>query len=262
MVGVKKGFIGVVSQKATDLQIMSENLTNFHCIIHQQSLCARLLKFKNVMEVVVGCINFIKSRPLNHRQFNEYLEDIFSEYEDVSYYTEVRWLRKGKTLKRFYDLRQEIAFLVDVTCYLNELNIKLQKQGQLVHQLHGHVKAFTNKLRLLEKQFRAKNCIHFPSLATYTYIPFDCYGNELKSLIDKFDMRFIDFQNKDLAFTIFSRQKDVDINCVPEQLQMELIERQADLVIQSKFNNIDLIDFYKFCLTEENIKIYAYFPET
>ncbi|KII67030.1 General transcription factor II-I repeat domain-containing protein 2 [Thelohanellus kitauei] len=277
MVGVKKGFIGVVSQKAIDLQIVSENLTNFHCIIHQQSLCAKSLKFKNVMEVVVGCINFIKSRALNHRQFKEYLEDIFSEYEDVSYYTEVRWLSKGKMLKRFYDLRQEIAdfldikgyktkeiknadwlndlaFLVDVTGYLNELNIKLQKQGQLVHQLHGHVKAFTNKLRLLERQIRAKNCFHFPTLATHTNIPFDCYGDELKSLIDQFDMRFIDFQNKDLAFTIFARPLDVDINCVPEHLQMELIELQADLVIKSKFNHIDLIDFYKFCLTEEKYK--------
>jgi hypothetical protein len=73
-------------------------------------------------------------------------------------------------LKLFHDLRQDIAdfmeikgnainqvkydgwvcdlaFLVDVAGYLNELNLKLQKQGQLVDELHGHVKAFCNKLR-------------------------------------------------------------------------------------------------------------------
>ncbi|KII74930.1 hypothetical protein RF11_09856 [Thelohanellus kitauei] len=133
--GVKKGFIDVVCEKAMDIQIIFENLTNFHCIIHQQNLCAKSMKFKNVMEVVVGCINHIKSRALNHSQFKEYLEDIFSEYEN-----------------RFYDLRQEItdfldttgykteeiqnaewvcdlAFLVGVTGYLNELNIELQKRG-------------------------------------------------------------------------------------------------------------------------------------
>ncbi|KII67817.1 General transcription factor II-I repeat domain-containing protein 2A [Thelohanellus kitauei] len=33
-----------------------------------------------------------------------------------------------------------------------------------------------------------------------------------------------------------------------------LIELQADLVIKSKFNNIDLIDFYRFCLAEEKCK--------
>jgi hypothetical protein len=102
------------------------------------------------MEVVVASINFIKSCALNHRQFKEYLADLFSDYEDVSYYCDVRWLSKGQMLKRFHDLRQDIAdfieikgntinqvkddewvcdlaFLVDVTGYLNELNLKLQK---------------------------------------------------------------------------------------------------------------------------------------
>jgi hypothetical protein len=55
----------------------------------------------------------------------------------------------------------DLAFLADVTGYLNELNLQLQKQGQLVHELHGHVKAFDNKLRLLESQIRAKIVITF-----------------------------------------------------------------------------------------------------
>jgi hypothetical protein len=95
------------------------------------------------MEVVVASIIYNKSHALNHRQFREYLADLFSDYEDVSFYCEVRWLSKGQMLKLFYDLRQDIAdfmdkkaFLVDATGYLNKLNLKLQKQGQLVHELH------------------------------------------------------------------------------------------------------------------------------
>jgi hypothetical protein len=61
------------------------------------------------MEVAVASFNFIQSRALNHRQFKEYLSDLFSDYEDVSYYCEVRWLSKGQMLKRFYHLRQDIA---------------------------------------------------------------------------------------------------------------------------------------------------------
>jgi hypothetical protein len=122
------------------------------------------IKFTKVMEVVVASITYIKSRAHNHLQFKGYLADLFSEYEDVSY-CEVRWLSKSQTLKRFYGLRQDIAdfmdikgntinqvkdgewvcdlaFLVDVTGYLNELNLKLQKQGQLVHELQGQVKTF------------------------------------------------------------------------------------------------------------------------
>jgi hypothetical protein len=44
---------------------------------------------------------------------------------------------------------------------------------------------------------------------------------------------------------------DADANNVPENLQMEAIELQADLVLKSQFNNIALTDFYNFYLVEE-----------
>ena len=60
------------------------------------------------MNVVVKTINFIRSRSLNHRQFKAFLNEISAEYDDVTYYCEVRWLSKGKMLKRFYELINEI----------------------------------------------------------------------------------------------------------------------------------------------------------
>jgi hypothetical protein len=63
MLGARKGLIGIVHERAIELQIQPENLTNFHCIIHQQNLCAKSIKFTNVMKVVVASINFIKSQP-------------------------------------------------------------------------------------------------------------------------------------------------------------------------------------------------------
>jgi hypothetical protein len=44
---------------------------------------------------------------------------------------------------------------------------------------------------------------------------------------------------------------DADVNNVPENLQMEIIELQADLMLKSQFNHIALTDFYKFYLVEE-----------
>ena len=121
------------------------------------------------MKKVISTINFIKSRALNHRQFQQFLEDAEAECGDLIYYCEVRWLSKGKMLKRFYDLRDEIAtfmdmkgkiipelsddnwvrdlaFLVDLTMHFNDLNTKLQGQGQFVH--HLYVKTFQSKLQL------------------------------------------------------------------------------------------------------------------
>jgi hypothetical protein len=69
--------------------------------------------------------------------------------EDIVYYTEIRWLSRGKMLKRVFDLKDEIqtfiaekekpiaefkdaecmcdfAFLVYITTQLNELNPRLQ----------------------------------------------------------------------------------------------------------------------------------------
>lgn len=97
------------------------------------------------------------------------MDEISAEYNDVTYYCEVRWLM----LKRFYELRNEIADFMKIkdkplselsdpkwicdlafhlTGYLNDLNYKLQKQGQLVNDLYSHLKAFQIKLRLWESQ--------------------------------------------------------------------------------------------------------------
>lgn len=88
---------------------------------------------------------------MNRRQFKEFLKDLESEYGDVIYNTEMRWLSKGAMLKRVYNLKNNIklefilemkeypfpqfednewmcdfAFFVDITQHLNDLNMQLQ----------------------------------------------------------------------------------------------------------------------------------------
>jgi hypothetical protein len=60
----------------------------------------------NVTTPVIKLINFLKYRALNHRQFNE----LGSEYGDVIYNTEVRWLSRGAMLKRVYNLKNDIQY--------------------------------------------------------------------------------------------------------------------------------------------------------
>lgn len=101
------------------------------------------LKINHVIDV-----NFIRARALNRKQFVALLEEHETEQGYIGYHTAVRWLSLGKMLKRVWDLRAEIqefcekkgkdipelsdadwmvelAFAVDVTALMNELNTKL-----------------------------------------------------------------------------------------------------------------------------------------
>ena len=139
---------------------------------------------KEVMDVVVKTVNFIRSRKLNHRQFKSFLADMDSEYGELLYHTEVRWLSRGNVLKRFFALRNEIAsfmkmknitvplladatfqcnlaFLSDIAHHLNELNLKLQGKKKIITQMYDHMKSFKVKLRLWIKQLGKENLAHF-----------------------------------------------------------------------------------------------------
>ena len=110
-------------------------------------MCTKVLNMNRVMNTVVQTINKIKSKALKHRQFGKLLKDIGEHYEDLSYYTEIRWLSRGRMLRRFFELRaniaefmqtqglpvpeledegflNDLAFLTDICEHLNQLNTR------------------------------------------------------------------------------------------------------------------------------------------
>ena len=87
-------------------------------------------------------------------------------------------------LKRFYDLQHifklfmvsknkfvpdlddedwltDLALLVDITAYLNELNMGLPGENQLISTMFQTTSAFPIKLKLWQAQIKAKNFMHF-----------------------------------------------------------------------------------------------------
>ena len=152
------------------------------------------------------------------------------------YYCEVRWLSKEKMLKRFYDLRDEIAtfmdmkgkiipeliddnwvrdlvFLVDLTMHFNDLNTKLQ--GQFVHHLYSHVKTFQSKLNSFDNTF------HFPTLAGCGKSKCAPYADELISMNEEFDHRSQDFRSQESSLHMFSSPFDVNVEQAPEEFQWD-----------------------------------------
>ena len=50
-------------------EVIERCLTTHHCIIHQQTLCDKILKFDHVMSAVVSVVNYLRARALKHRTF-------------------------------------------------------------------------------------------------------------------------------------------------------------------------------------------------
>ena len=66
MVGKKEELIKLIEDDA--IATSNSHLMKYHCIRHQENLCAKALKMDNVMQIVIKAVNFMKSKGLNHLQ--------------------------------------------------------------------------------------------------------------------------------------------------------------------------------------------------
>nr|KAF6500824.1 hypothetical protein HJG59_007864 [Molossus molossus] len=115
MVGSQIGLIVFVKEELNHLSLDPRDLIICYCIIHQERLCAQLLRLNDVMSTVASCINFLKSRRSNGCQVQELLNDLDSEYSDHVYHSEVLWLSPGNLLMRFWKLQDEVKQFMEVT---------------------------------------------------------------------------------------------------------------------------------------------------
>lgn len=268
MIGVQNGMVSLLRNHLGD---RGKDLLGYHCIIHQEQLCAKELGFDRLMKAVSDAINFIRSHGLNHRQFKEMLEHTDASHSDLLYYCEVRWLSRGEALKRFADLIDEIipfleergkqtrmlneisfkcdlAFLVDVTAHLNDLSKKLMGKNQFVNQMANAVSAFKLKLQLFSKQLSCQNFINFPYLMKLKEKvpdkPLD-YSEQINKLLSSFEKRFTDFESHTVKLKLFGDPFSVPVQEAPENVQMELIDLQTSDLCKSRFRDLDILDFYK-----------------
>ena len=212
------GVVGLVKNKLNSLQTEEINFAFY--FTSRDALCNKSLQMKEVMDLVVKTVNFIRSRGLNHRQFKSFLVNMDSEYGELLYHTEVRWLSRGKVLKRFFALRNEIAllmetknkpvpslvdstfqcnlaFLLDITKHLNELNVKLQGKKQIITQVYDHLKSFKVKLGLWIKRLNEGNLVHFLTLKSTGKVESKClkeYVDLLSNLHHQFEVRISDLE--------------------------------------------------------------------
>uniref|UniRef100_A0A8C4UKQ9 SPIN-DOC-like zinc-finger domain-containing protein n=1 Tax=Falco tinnunculus TaxID=100819 RepID=A0A8C4UKQ9_FALTI len=271
MVGSMKGVVARIN-KEMDKRSHPHPIA-IHRIIHQQALCCKSLKLDSGMKIVVSCVNFIRAHALNHRQFQEFLSELNVAYEDILYHTEVRWLSRGRVLKRFYDLLPQVydfvlsknkevpelkdaewkwhlAFLTDVTELLNNFNVQLQGKGKLICDMYSHVKAFQVKLDLLINQVKEENFCHLPTTQNLSAEkPAVAFPNKtcmdvLEMLQKEFQIRFKELRLHEQDIQLFRNPFSVDIETVDPIYQMELAELQTCDSLKDAFKSSSLTNFY------------------
>ena len=145
MTGQFSGFTTWVKEVASERESM-------HCVIHREMLASQKMspELNSVLQDVIKIINHIKLHALNSRLFAQLCEEMDAEHTRLLLYTEVRWLSKGRSLVRVFELQEplqrlllekqsplaahfsdtewvaKLAYLCDIFNLLNELNLSLQ----------------------------------------------------------------------------------------------------------------------------------------
>ncbi|XP_056123007.1 protein FAM200C-like [Rhinichthys klamathensis goyatoka] len=221
MLGKHKGFVALLCEQE------KRPILNFHCIVHQEALCAQSCgeELREVMSLVVRIVNFIVARALNDRQFKALLDEVGSNYPGLLLHSNVRWLSRGKALARFAACLNEVRaflemkgnvhpelndiewllkfhYLVDITCHMNHLNVKMQGIGNTILSLQQAVFAFETKLELFIRDIESGRLLHFETLRAYRE---ECLARDATH---HFDLRKLAAFTSDLLMSFKSRFVD------------------------------------------------------
>uniref|UniRef100_A0A8C6UXW9 Uncharacterized protein n=1 Tax=Neogobius melanostomus TaxID=47308 RepID=A0A8C6UXW9_9GOBI len=252
--GGVKGLLGQVKKVNTEIKWL-------HCIIHREALaCKRMSpELSTVLDDAVQVINFIHSRPLNRRLFQTLCQESGTEHEQLLFHTDVRWLPRGKTLLRLYELHNEVnvflkehphslavvfedaewvarlAYLADVFSKLNELNLSLQ--GKEFLNMYDKVKGFTKKLELWLRKCDEMDVSCFPLLQTHLTKIINISIDRLKDIsIDKHSERLDWVRN---PFIMSESNKNL-----PAVLQEQLMDLFSDRGLKMGHTTKTLTEFW------------------
>ncbi|UYV69004.1 GTF2IRD2 [Cordylochernes scorpioides] len=154
--------------------------------------------------------------------------------------------------------------MFDITKHLSDLNLKLQGKDQIITNMCDQVNAFKCKLVLWEKQLKNEDLMHFPTCNMYKSslgetASYQKYAEKVLSLRNEFETRFSDFKSLEGKFTLFSSIFSINIESVPNHMQMEVIDIQCDSDLKGKFIEVGVSEFYKYLPARfENTRKLAY----
>ncbi|XP_014787266.1 zinc finger BED domain-containing protein 5 [Octopus bimaculoides] len=165
MTGCIKGFVSFVEKE-------NPNLIRSHCFLHREVLVSKILQedLKVVLHQVVGMVNYIKSRPLKSRLFEQLCKEMDSQHVKLLMHTEVHWLSNSKVLNRVHKLHKELLsfflqkkqekFCENLSCefwmskmeYLTEIFSELNITNSRMQGKNENILTSIDKLVALKKE--------------------------------------------------------------------------------------------------------------
>ncbi|KAK9958613.1 hypothetical protein ABG768_025346 [Culter alburnus] len=271
MTGRIRGFVSRVKQVHPDIKTI-------HCVIHREALASKRMspKLHEVLNDAVKIINFVKSRPLNARLFKKLCDGVGSEHQQLLLHTDVRWLSRGKTLQRLFELREQVcdflsehlhpsaallkdynwlahlAYLADVFSRLNDLNLELQGKDTSVLHLYDRVSSFMKKIDLWDRKCQDGDVSSFPQLNMYILNGgadkvgiLQTVQTHVNKLSSEFKSYFpdIEVQNSELDW-IRNPFAPTSIQTAPASLQERLIDLSSDRGLRLMFSETSLTQFW------------------
>uniref|UniRef100_A0A8C4XEM1 HAT C-terminal dimerisation domain-containing protein n=1 Tax=Erpetoichthys calabaricus TaxID=27687 RepID=A0A8C4XEM1_ERPCA len=270
MTGSKKGFVSCVKQKNPIIQIT-------HCCIHREALMVKNLpeELLNTMNECIKIINIIKSRALNSRIFGILCAEMGAEYESLLFYTEVRWLSRGKVLARLFELRYKVreflldqnmpelyqrldddywiaklAYMADIFEHLNELNKKMQGRNENILTGSDKLQGLKKKLELWQEELQ-KGCLEMYQRTNHSttenkQLIVDLAQQHLSMLQQKFDHYFysINTEQYDWIRNPFATNAINSTEALSLQIRKEFIELSNDGTLKLHFTEVPLDVFW------------------
>lgn len=179
--------------------VANENFESSHCILHREALASKKMSpiLNETLKLSVKIINNIRANPLNSRIFSLICEELGSEHDVLLLHAEVRWLSRGKTLSRLFELRKEICTYFEQ--YIREYKEKMSKRKK---------KKDEPTPKLSEEEYLEKlNEVNWLSTLTYLVDIFS-YLNELNLKSQGKEMNVFVFWNRIEGFKKKTRKLD------------------------------------------------------
>lgn len=157
-----------------------------------------------------------------------------------------------------------VAFLVDITSHLSELNLKHQGKDNSICELMTSVHSFQRKLEVFKEDLQ-RDCVHFSALQQQVQGQRDAssFVDFVDKLIVNFSKRFDSFSfGQQLTLFIqnpflltdargFSKEATQHFKWANAgSLQMELVDLQVDVALKEQFRGTDPATFWLQMVSE------------